>query len=247
MRGTVKIRVAMACVAILALTAPALAGRQAGAPVVIDSAIAVVNNQVILASDLEREMRLSVLEPPGASGEVRDRRSSLEQMISRELIQQQIRKGDVQASAPSDALLEARLSEMRKELPVCVQFHCATDQGWVSFLVTNGLTMDEVKGYLRLRLEILAFIENRFRQGIRIPRADVEDYYRKVLLPKYPATQAPPPLETVAPRIEEILLQQQVNTMFDAWLENLRKQGDIEILDPALAPAAATASNGVGR
>ncbi|MGA2538606.1 MAG: hypothetical protein ABSF53_21540, partial [Terracidiphilus sp.] len=33
---------------------------------------------------------------------------------------------------------------------------------------------------------------------------------------------------------EEILLQQRVNVMFDDWLSNLRKQGDIEVLDPTL-------------
>jgi hypothetical protein len=38
----------------------------------------------------------------------------------------------------------------------------------------------------------------------------------------------------VAPRIEEILLQQQVNTLFDDWLANLRKEGDVEVLDPSL-------------
>jgi hypothetical protein len=43
-----------------------------------------------------------------------------------------------------------------------------------------------------------------------------------------------PPLDQVAPRIQEILLQQQVNTLFDGWLDNLRKQGEIEVLDPSL-------------
>ena len=37
----------------------------------------------------------------------------------------------------------------------------------------------------------------------------------------------------MAPRIEEILLEQQVNVMFGTWLDNLRKQGDVEVLDPA--------------
>jgi hypothetical protein len=222
----------------LAPASPGLAGQQAGAPVVIDRTIAVVNDRVILMSDLEREMRISVLEPPSAGGEGRDRRSALERLISRALIQQQIRGEDAPALAPTDAVLQSRLAELRKELPACVQFHCATDQGWVSFLVANGLTMDEVRTYLRHRLEMLSFIENRFRQGIRIPREDVEAYYQKVLTPRYRSSQELPPLDSVAPRIEEILLQQQVNAMFDAWLENLRKQGDIEILDPELAQAA---------
>jgi hypothetical protein len=42
-------------------------------------------------------------------------------------------------------------------------------------------------------------------------------------------------LEKVSPRIEEILLQQRVNLLFEDWLKNLRKQGDVEVLDATLA------------
>ena len=62
---------------------------------------------------------------------------------------------------------------------------------------------------------------------------------QETLLPQYPAGEKPPPLQQVSSRIEEILLQQQVNTMFDSWLANLRKQGQIEVLDPALETADA--------
>jgi peptidyl-prolyl cis-trans isomerase SurA len=41
----------------------------------------------------------------------------------------------------------------------------------------------------------------------------------------------------VSSRIEEILLEQQVNELFANWLENLRSQGDVEILDPSLRSA----------
>ena len=51
-----------------------------------------------------------------------------------------------------------------------------------------------------------------------------------------------PPLSDVAPRIEEILLEQQVTVLFDTWLDNLRKQGDVEILDPALETPVKSAS-----
>jgi hypothetical protein len=96
-------------------------------------------------------------------------------------------------------------------------------------------------------MEMLAFIERRFRQGIRISQEETETYYRDSLLPQYAKGEKVPALNDVAPRIEEILLQQQVSAMFTAWLENLRKQGDVEILDPALEPEAAappTASEG---
>jgi hypothetical protein len=53
-------------------------------------------------------------------------------------------------------------------------------------------------------------------------------------LPQYAPGVAVPDLDKVAPRIQEILLQRQVNILFDDWLKNLRKQGEVEVLDPAL-------------
>jgi parvulin-like peptidyl-prolyl isomerase len=200
---------------------------------VLDRVVAVVNRHVILTSDLDDEIRLSVLDPNSA-GQVLTRRRALEQIISRTLIEQQIREEDAQAAAPTQAEMDARLSEIRKELPACVRENCATDEGWRTFLTSHDLTAERVNAYLRYRLEILSFIELRFRQGIRISQQEVASYYNETLVPQYAPGEKVPPLEQVAPRIQEILLQQQVNALFDDWLDNLRKQGDVEVLDPSL-------------
>jgi hypothetical protein len=99
---------------------------------------------------------------------------------------------------------------------------------------------------MRYRVQILRFIELRFRQGIRIAPEEIETYYRETLSPQYPAGEAIPPLDKVSPRIEEILLEQQVSALFDDWLKNLRKQGNIEVLDPALETPEAPDQAGKG-
>lgn len=220
----------------VALPAPLLAQAVKPAPVVLDNVVAVVNDQAILASDVENELRLSVLDPD-IGGEVLTRKRALDQLISRALIQQQIRQEDEQAAVPSQTEVDSRLAEMRKELPACVRQNCGTDAGWKAFLEAHGLTQGRVESYLRYRLEILSFIERRFRQGIQVPQKDIETYYHDTLLPQYQAGESIPALDKVAPRIEEILLQQRVNALFDDWLENLRKQGDVEVVDPAYQAA----------
>jgi hypothetical protein len=65
-------------------------------------------------------------------------------------------------------------------------------------------------------------------------------------LPQYKPGEAVPTLDKVSPRIQEILLQQKVNVLFDDWLQNLRKQGDVQVLDPSLEPAQAQATSGTG-
>jgi hypothetical protein len=202
--------------------------------VVLDRVVAVVNNQAILASDVDDEVRLSVLDPARAGLGVLTRPHALEQLISRALIQQQVREEDALVMEPSQAEVDTRLEEVRKQVPACVHLNCASEEGWKSFLAARGLTSERVQIYLRRRIQILRFIEERFRQGIRITPEEIETYYRETLLPQYAAGEAIPPLAEVGPRIQEILLQRQVNVLFGDWLKNLRKQGDVEVLDPSL-------------
>jgi peptidyl-prolyl cis-trans isomerase SurA len=229
------------------LAAPAAApAQQPDSSIVLDRAVAVVNKHVILASDLDDEIRLSVLDPNTSSQGALTRQQALQQLISRALIEQQIRQEDLPAIEPSQQEVDSRLHDIRTELPLCVHQNCASDAAWSAFLAAHGLTADRVASYLRYRLEILRFIEQRFRQGIQISEQQVASYYHDMLVPQYRPGETVPPLDQVAPRIQEILLERQVNVLFDAWLNNLRQQGDVEILDPELAsepaPAAEPAS-----
>jgi len=254
MRAPIRLAIASGRAALwlcaLALLAPdtALYAAQSdppATPVVLDRVVAVVNKRAILASDVDDEIRLSVLDPNLVGQGTLTRQGALEQLISRALIEQQIREQDLQSIAPSQDEVNARLEEIRKQLPACVRQNCATDAGWKAFLAAHGLAPERVESYLSYRLEILGFIEQRFRQGIQISPQQVESYYRDVLLPQYAPGETVPPLDQVAPRIQEILLEKQVNVLFDAWLTNLREQGDVEVLDPSLESAAAQNSTPV--
>lgn len=229
----------------LALACAAQGQPATNEPVIVDRVVAVVNNRAILASDIEKELHVSILEPRVVAADVPNPSSALTRLISRSLIQQQIRREEEQAAVPTEDQVQARLQELREKLPACVRANCASDAGWTAFLSENELTADQVVNYLRSRLEFLNYIENRFQQGIRISQEEIEKYYRESLLPQYPAGQPVPTLESVTPRIQEILLQQQVNSLFMTWLDNLRKQGDVEILDPSLAADGNQKAGGV--
>lgn len=210
----------------------------------IDRVVAVVNRQPILESDIEDEMQLSVLDPSANANEKMTQKAALERLISRALIQQQMQQEDLEATEPKAQDVAARIEEIRIEVPACVRADCKSDAGWKTFLSHHELTQAQVESYLRYRMEILNFIELRFREGIRIAPEEIETYYTGTLLPQYPAGQKPPPLQQVSSRIEEILLQQRVNVLFDTWLSNLRKQGQIEVLDPALETTDAAGDPG---
>ena len=213
-------------------------------PQVLDRVVAVVNNTAILSSDLDEEVRLSFLDPGQAGHGLLNRPRALEQLIARTLIQQQIRQEDERAAEPTPAEIDSRLAEIRTQLPACVRRNCSSEAGWRGFLADHELMPERVQSSLRSRVQILRFIELRFRQGIRITPQEIESYYRETLLPQYAPGDSIPPLDQVSTRIEEILLQVQVNILFDDWLNSLRKQGDIEVLDPSLETAHSAEKGG---
>lgn len=240
MRRTIQFVLA---IALLSAAATLAAQTPVTAPVgavTLDRVAAVVNNQAILRSDVEEELLLAVLDPALAAQSELSPQQALEQLISRALIQQQIHREEALAADPTDDEVRKRTSELRRELPACVHSNCASDEGWAAFLAAHGLTPERVESSLRNRVEILRFIEVRFRSGLSIPSEEIESYYRQTLLPQYKPGEAVPKLDAVSQRIEEILLEKRVNALFEEWLENLRKQGDVEVLDPELEPAPST-------
>jgi hypothetical protein len=217
-------------------TAPTVPASVASAqrPVVLDSVIAVINGDVLLRSDLQTEIDMAALQPlslpPGKNLEQRAAR----RLINRTLILQQMQSQGM-AKAVSDEEVEKDLTALREQLPDCRKSDCKTQAGWASFLAEHGLTQSEVVERWRQRMQLLNFIDTRFRAGVRISRPDIEDYYNKTLVPEFKKENvSAPPLDTVSKRIEEILLQQQVNVLLQDWLKNLRDQGSVIILDPAL-------------
>jgi hypothetical protein len=228
----------LATLGLAAQNGPSAAGQVSSSAVVLDRVVALVNSRIILQSEVEDEIRLSVLEPDQGGEETLTPQRALEHLISRALIEQQMRQEASESAEPPQSEVAARLSDLRRQLPACVHADCTSDAGWRAFLASHGLTAERVEAYLRYRLEILNLIEQRFRQGIHISPEETEAYYRQTLLPQYAPGKAPPPLAQVSGRIGEILLEQQVNALLDDWLKSLREQGDVEVLDPALEAAS---------
>jgi hypothetical protein len=232
----------------LALILPVLAGVSGHAqtssssasgdqPIVLDRVVAAINGDVLLQSDVDEEMRFAVLEPFQENAGKDTRQNAMSRLINRTLILQQMKEQQQFNINISDADVEKALQDLRAHLPQCGKYDCATDAGWKAFLAANDLSSDEVTAYWKQRLAILRFIDLRFRAGIRISQESVADYYAKSVVPTFARQhETAPPLKNVSARIQEVLLQQQVNGLLQDWLKSLRDEGNVRILDPAYAP-----------
>lgn len=202
-------------------------------PVVLDRVIAIINGDVLLESDVQEEEHFAALEPLRASAEGDTLRRAARRLINRLLILQQMKEQQTSIDI-TDGDVQKSLLEVRQTLPACQKYDCKTDAGWKTFLAANDLTEQEVQDHWRQRLQILKFIDIRFRTGIRISHAEVEDYYQKSVVPDFEKQkQKPPSIETLESKIQEVLLQQHVNGLLQDWLKSLRSEGSVQILDPA--------------
>ncbi len=203
----------------------------AGQGVVLDKVIAVVNGDLILESDVDEERRFEEIQPYRTVDSNQSREFTVRRLIDRTLILQQA--AIEPETSVSDKELDAQLATLRKDIPACRQYHCESDAGWAKYVNDHGFTVEEFDARWRQRMELLKFIEVRFRNGIRIPDDDIKSYYENTMLPEYAKRHVTPPkLETISPRIEEVLLQQQVGNLLRDWLASLRAQGRVRIMRP---------------
>jgi peptidyl-prolyl cis-trans isomerase SurA len=228
---------ALAAMSVVCLTAAAQTGAPqtssvapASAGVTLDRLVAVVNSDVILESDVEEERRFEEIQPYRAASDS-TRAKILERLVDRDLILQQA------ALQPEDAVpdqdVDAQLATLRKDIPACKQYHCETEDGWKKFLGDHGFTEQEFRARWLQRMQLLKFIEVRFRNGVKIKDDEIRAYYEKTMLPEYSKRKVPPPpLDTVNRRIEEVLLQQEVSALLNDWLKSLRAQGSVRTVMP---------------
>lgn len=193
---------------------------------VIDRVVAVVNSHAILDSELDESLRYQELwagRPPGESGE-QERAAALERLIDQSLIEQHMEMTHFAGVDREQA--KEQIADMRRQLAPA-----ASDQAWQQRLAGYGLSPEDLERLVALQLNLLRFIDVRFRNNVRIDPAMIEGYYRQTLLPELRREGArEAPLSEVSDKIEKVLVEQRVNQMLASWLQSLRGQSHIQRL-----------------
>src|SRR6185437_14222728 len=206
-------------------------------PQVVDRMVAVVNKRVILQSELEQAARVEFLlqGKPIASLTQADTAAVLEQLIDRSLLDQQIVNPAMLDPSPEE--IAAKVREVRQNFPG------QDDERWKNTLVAYGLTAQDLEEQLSSQARILRFVDLRFHALVRVEKDDIETYYQEKFLPdSRKRNAAAPALADVSDKIEQILVEQRIDTLLSDWLKTLRAQAHIETMLPApSAPAAGTA------
>jgi peptidyl-prolyl cis-trans isomerase SurA len=190
----------------------------------LDGIVATVNGHIILLSDWEDELRYESLvagrEPAQVSAP--ERKAALDRLIDQELLREQMRAADFQHA--NKAEIDQRILEIRKHFP-----STATDLAWQAVLASYGFTSQTLAQHVALDLDLLRLVDERLRPKVSIDSRSIESYYNQTLLPELRQSGAKDvSLAQVTPKIRELLTQQKVNELLEAWLSNLRSGSQIQ-------------------
>ncbi len=189
----------------------------------IDRIVATVNRKPVLQSEWEDGLRFEAFLQgrPMESFTPQEREQALSRLIDRVLLAQQM-QADYSASEQE---LADRKDEIRAELQ-----GAESEKGWHELLARYELTDAAFNAALENQLTVMRFIELRLRPSVRVSRDDIEEYYNQTLAPAVKkAGKEPEPLDELRPRIRELLVQKQMDTVLEDWLANLRGQSEIHI------------------
>ncbi len=201
---------------------------------VIDGVVASVNRKPVLQSDWDDAVRFEAFlqQKPLARVTEADRVSALQRLIDRQLLE--IQMVGPEYLAPSHEEVRANLAKLRAQIPAA-----STDQGWEKLMAAYGLSQREIEANMRREMQMMNFIDVRLRPNVHVLPEEVESYYRKQLLPDLErAGGKVVTLQEVEPRIRELLVQQHMDELLDAWLHNLRQQTHIQSTVPIPAGAS---------
>jgi SurA-like N-terminal domain len=208
---------------------------------VLDAIVATVNRKPILLSDWDEAVcyELFMQRRPVAQVKKVDRVTALQRLIDRQLLRAQM--GDTHYLQPSEEDLQNDLAKLRSQVP-----EGKDEQSWRNLLASYGLSDELLKAHLRTELQVMNFVEVHLRPNVHVQPEEVEAYYKGQLLPDLEKTGSRMvSFADVEPRIRELLTQQRMDELLDAWLHNLRQQADIQRSVPIpSAPAEQASASG---
>ena len=188
---------------------------------IIDRIAVSVGNRVITASDLDREIRVTAflngarpdLTPAG-------KRATAERMVEQKLIQFELESSRYPAPAASEVTPELEQFKAR---------FFAGDAEYQSALAKAGISEDDLIAALLWQRTLLMFVDVRFRPGVQVGDAEVQDYFAKTVAPAARSAhpEETPTLDQYRDEIEKKLTGERVDQETDLWLAQVRKRTEI--------------------
>lgn len=195
---------------------PAPAGKTA----LQDRVLAVVDEDPVLASDVDRVIRLGLEQPQPGEAEERFRRRVLDDLIDERLRFHEVDRFNFE-QVPVDEI-KKRVEEIQKRYPDPAAFQKA--------LKEVGIDEKGLRQLVARQLLVVTYVDEQLGAHVFVEPEEINRYYRDVLTPEMRKRgQQPPPLEDVREDIRETLKQQKMTQEMTRWTRELREKADIVV------------------
>lgn len=186
---------------------------------VIDQILVIVNNDIIMRSDLLWSIALDP-EAPSPTGPVNAElmKLKLDVMIDLRLVEQEASK--IPAADIKQEDIDKKRTEIIASFPSEAEFRRRVE--------SVGLTPTKIDDLIRNRILVERFLDFRFRSFVFVSDNEIKQYYDEKLVPRLRETGAiPPPIEQVREKIIELLRGEKIDQELDRWLAEARQRSEV--------------------
>lgn len=190
---------------------------------VIDRVLAIVDDDPILLSEIERRIELGLVTPEEGEPDQIFRRRVLDGLIEQRLRLHELDRYG--GSEVAEEEVEHQVESLQESLggPGALE----------SRLSSMNMTEQDLRNLFQRQIQVLRFIEERLGPRVFVDVDDIRDYYDRVLVPQLEQRQDPdsptslPELSEVREQIREVLTQQRLNEEIADWTFELRRAADV--------------------
>jgi parvulin-like peptidyl-prolyl isomerase len=180
--------------------------------------VAIVDEDPILASDVERVVGLGLAQPGPGEDPREFRRQVLGQLIDQRLRFHEIDRFGFEQVPVS--LIDQQVKDIRDRF--------GGEAGLNERLKEVGLTLAGLRQLVSRQLMVLTYVDERLGPRVFVGVDDINNYYRDVLTPELQKQgKEVPAVDQVREQIRAVLKEKLLNKEIDTWTDELRRKADI--------------------
>jgi len=183
---------------------------------VIDGIAARVEGDIITESEVRELASFQQL----VEGKAGSRQDVLGELIDQWIVRAEA--ANAKYPEPQDADVESDLTRLRKQF--------LSTEAYEARLAELGLTDGAVRRLIRQELYLTQFLRYKFRPAVQVDQKQIEAYYQRELLPELKKHgEGPPALEGVEDKIQDVLVEREINRLAARWLDETKSRLQIDL------------------
>ena len=185
----------------------------------LDRIAATIGKQVIAESQIVEEIRITAFiegQKPDLRGP--SKRQAAERLVERTLVEREL------------ALTRYALPEQKDIGPLLdqVKSRYPADEAFRAALIEAGVSESQVERHFQLQVQILRFLDYRFRPAVQITEEEIAELYGKQSAEwKSKRADPPPALDASRADLIAVLTRERADRALDRWLGEARTREQI--------------------